>query len=66
MRRVIVDVDVGSDDYLALLILLYAEKLGEVKVEAITCTSGNTNIHNVMKNTVRLLEHAGRTDVSLW
>ncbi|KAF7284010.1 nucleoside hydrolase-like [Rhynchophorus ferrugineus] len=66
MRRVIVDVDVGSDDYLAILILLYAEKLNKVRVEAITCTSGNTNIHNVIKNTVRLLELIGRTDIPIF
>lgn len=62
-KRVIVDVDVGTDDYLALLILFHAEKSGLVKVEAICCANGNTSIDNVTKNVVRLLETIGRTDV---
>ncbi|XP_019871744.1 inosine-uridine preferring nucleoside hydrolase [Aethina tumida] len=65
-KRVIVDVDVGTDDYLALLILFHAEKSGLVKVEAICCANGNTSIDNVTKNVVRLLETIGRTDVPVY
>lgn len=62
-KRVIIDLDMGSDDYLALLLLLHAEKLKEVKIEAITCCYGNTSVDNVVKNVIRLLEIEGRTDV---
>ncbi|XP_060516546.1 nucleoside hydrolase-like isoform X2 [Cylas formicarius] len=62
-RRVIVDVDTGVDDYLALLILFYAEKLNLIKIEAITCTYGNTSLNNVCKNTLRLLEILQRRDI---
>ncbi|CAG9769313.1 unnamed protein product [Ceutorhynchus assimilis] len=65
-RRAIVNVDVGVDDYYALLILLYAEKRGELKIEALVCSSGNTNVTNVLKNTVRLLELVDRTDIPVY
>lgn len=64
-RKVILDVDAGVDDCLALLVLLYAEKQREVKIEAIVCSKGNTSVENVCKNVVRLLELTNRTDVSL-
>lgn len=62
-RRVIVDVDVGSDDFLALWMLLKADKKQQVKIEAIICTMGNTSVENVCKNVARLLEITKRTDV---
>lgn len=64
-KRIIIDVDAGTDDYLALLLLLHAEKNGNVKIEAICCSMGNTSLENVVKNVVRLLETVGRTDVSI-
>lgn len=64
-RKVIVDVDAGVDDCLALLILLQAENQNEVKIEAIVCSTGNTSVENVCKNVVRLLEITNRTDVSI-
>lgn len=64
MRRVIVDVDVGVDDFLAILLLLYAEIKRQIKIEAIICTMGNTDVENVCKNVVKLLEITRRTDVS--
>lgn len=63
-QRVILDVDVGTDDAIALLLFLFAETVGLVKLEAITCTHGNTAIDNVATNVLRLLEAAQRTDVS--
>lgn len=62
-KRVIVDFDVGTDDAFALFALLYAEKIGQVKIEAIICTNGNASLDNVCKNVVRLLEIFNRTDV---
>lgn len=64
IRKVIVDVDCGVDDYLALLILLQAQQQNEVNIEAIVCSNGNTSVENVCKNVVRLLEIIKRTDVS--
>ncbi|XP_072383356.1 pyrimidine-specific ribonucleoside hydrolase RihA-like [Diabrotica undecimpunctata] len=66
MRRVILDVDVGTDDYMALLHLLHAQNRGEIKIEGIVCTSGNTDLDHVVVNTVRLLELIGRTDIPVF
>lgn len=62
-RRVIVDADVGTDDYLALLLLFYFESLGTIIIEAIICTMGNASRDAACVNTMRLLETIGRTDV---
>lgn len=62
--RVVLDVDVGADDGIAILMLLFAESIGLVKVEGITCVNGNTDVDKVVKNVVRILEAAERTDVS--
>lgn len=64
MRRVIVDVDVGVDDFLALLLLLNAEKKQQIKIEAIICSMGNADVEDVCKNVVKLLEITKRIDVS--
>ncbi|KAG5896290.1 hypothetical protein JTB14_008846 [Gonioctena quinquepunctata] len=66
MRKIIVDVDAGTDDYMALLILLNADKNKELKIEAIVCSMGNTSLENVVINVVRLLEIVGRTDIPVY
>lgn len=65
-RLVILDTDVGTDDAWALLMLLKAEPKHNLKLLAVTCTGGNTTLDNVAKNTIRVLEHAKRTDVIIW
>lgn len=65
LRKVIIDVDVGVDDYFAILLLLNAEKHGNIKIEAIFCTAGNTSLNNVCKNVMRLLKTVNRLDVSI-
>lgn len=65
MKRIILDVDVGTDDAIAILLLLYADAKKTIKIEAITCVNGNTDVDHVVRNTVRLLEAAKRTDVSI-
>ncbi|XP_058816421.1 nucleoside hydrolase-like [Topomyia yanbarensis] len=65
-RRVIVDVDVGTDDAWALLLLLKCEKKFNFKVEAISCTHGNTDVNNAARNVLRILAAIGRTDVPVY
>lgn len=63
-RYIIFDTDMGSDDSWALQMLLKGEKkLKNVKIVAITTVNGNTTVENVIKNTYRILDGAGRTDV---
>lgn len=54
----------GTDDAWALLLLLKTEKLANLKIKAITCVHGNTNVKNVSANVIRILSIANRTDVS--
>lgn len=57
----------GSDDAWALLMLLQAEKhMQNYKIIGITCVHGNTTMQNVIRNTVRILEDAGRGDVPIY
>ncbi len=68
MRRVtertalILDVDTGIDDSLALL---YAAASPEAELVAVTCLSGNVEAAQVAVNTLAVLELAGRTDVEV-
>ena len=58
----ILDVDTGIDDSLALL---YAAASPEADLLAVTCVSGNTDARSVARNTRAVLELAGRADVEV-
>lgn len=58
----ILDVDTGVDDALALL---YAVASPEVELLAATCVMGNVGIEDVVRNTLAVLELAGRDDVEV-
>lgn len=62
----IVDVDAGSDDAIAILMLLSAHKKGEINLKAITCVAGNTKLNNVATNVLRVLEAASALNVRLF
>ena len=62
MVKLIVDVDTGIDDALALLYLLASP---EAELLAVTCTSGNVEAGQVAANTLALLDLAGRSDVEV-
>jgi purine nucleosidase len=56
----ILDVDTGIDDSLALL---YACASPEIELVAVTCVAGNVALGEVVANTLAVLELAGRPDV---
>ena len=58
----ILDVDTGIDDSLALL---YAAASAEADLVAVTCLSGNAGAADVERNTRAVLELAGRADVEV-
>ena len=60
--HLILDVDTGIDDSLALL---YAVASPDVELVAATCVSGNTDARQVAENTLAVLELAGRPDVEV-
>jgi len=57
---VILDVDTGIDDSLALL---YACASPEIEILAVTCLAGNVEGRQVAENTLAVLELAGRLDI---
>jgi len=58
----ILDVDTGIDDSLALL---YACASAEANILAVTCVSGNVAAQQVARNTLGVLELAGRSDIEV-
>jgi purine nucleosidase len=58
----ILDVDTGIDDSLALL---YAAASTDAELVAVTCVSGNIDARQVAINSRAVLELAGRTDVEV-
>jgi purine nucleosidase len=58
----ILDVDTGIDDALALL---YAAASPEVELVAVTCLTGNVHVSKTTRNTLAVLELAGRADVEV-
>jgi purine nucleosidase len=58
----LLDVDTGIDDSLALL---YACSSPEAEIVAVTCVAGNVDARQVAENTRAVLELAGRADVEV-
>lgn len=63
VKPVILDVDTGIDDALAIL---YALRSPELKVEAVTTVFGNVRVDLATRNTLAILELAGRADVPVY
>ena len=57
---IILDVDTGVDDACALLM---AALHPDVELLAVTCVSGNVSVNDVVRNTLKVLDIAGRHDV---
>jgi purine nucleosidase len=56
----ILDVDTGIDDMVALLIAATAP---ELNLRGVTCVAGNVEIHHVARNTGKILQMVKRADV---
>ena len=59
----IMDVDTGVDDALALLLALSSP---EVELVGVSTVAGNVPLHRTTDNTLRLLQWAGRADVPVY
>ncbi|MGD8193695.1 nucleoside hydrolase [Herbiconiux sp. P18] len=59
-HRVLLDVDTGVDDALAIL---FAVAHPEIDLVGITCVAGNTSLENVLANTLKVLDIAGAPDL---
>ncbi len=62
MRKtsIILDVDTGVDDAFAIL---FAARHPEINLLGVTCVDGNTNIDQVLANTLKVLDAAGAGDI---
>jgi purine nucleosidase len=60
--KLIIDVDTGIDDALALLYVLASP---DAELLAVTCTSGNVDVAQVAENTIALLDLVGRDDIEV-
>lgn len=60
LTPVILDVDTGIDDAFAIL---FAARHPSIKLLGITCVDGNTNLSQVVKNTLLVLDAAGAKDI---
>ena len=61
-RKMIVDVDTGVDDAQALMMALSDES---TQVLAVTCVAGNCSLDAVFRNTCRVLNACGISDVNI-
>jgi inosine-uridine nucleoside N-ribohydrolase len=59
-RRILMDVDTGTDDALAIL---YAIRHPDLDVIGISCVAGNVPIDQVVINTCKVLDAAGAGDI---
>ncbi|MFF0270490.1 nucleoside hydrolase [Kribbella sp. NPDC004536] len=59
-KPVVLDVDTGLDDACALLL---AGRHAGLDLKAVTCVGGNVGIDDVVRNTLTVLDAAGRPDV---
>ena len=59
-KSIILDVDTGIDDAVAIAMAVYSNKL---KVELITTIAGNLSVNEVTKNTLNLLHYIGKPNI---
>ncbi|XP_021434468.2 inosine-uridine preferring nucleoside hydrolase isoform X1 [Oncorhynchus mykiss] len=62
-KKLLVDVDCGVDDAQAIMMALATPN---VEVLGITCVHGNTNVENVCKNTLRVLQVCNRLEIPVF
>ena len=57
MKKVILDVDTGSDDAIAIMMAVLS---GKLDILGITVTGGNRPVEDCVKNTLKVLELLGK------
>lgn len=62
-RRLILDVDTGTDDAVAIL---FAALHPELELLGVTTVNGNVPVHNCTDNSLRVLDFIGRSEVPVY
>ena len=60
VQKVILDVDTGTDDAVAIL---FAALHPELELVGVTTVNGNVPVHNCTDNSLRVLDFIGRSEV---
>ena len=55
-RPILLDVDTGTDDALAIL---YAVRHPDLEILGISCVAGNSGVDQVVTNTLKILDAVG-------
>jgi purine nucleosidase/ribosylpyrimidine nucleosidase len=63
VRKLILDVDTGTDDAVAIM---FAALHPELDLVGVTTVNGNVPVANTTDNTLRVLDHVGRSDVPVY
>lgn len=63
-RPIVIDTDPGQDDAVAVLLALASPE--ELDVRAIIAVAGNVPLERTLRNSLKLVELAGRTDVAVY
>lgn len=58
-KRIIIDTDMGADDYIAIQLAILSKKF---KIEGITLTHGNTSMENIRKNIFKTFDMINYND----
>jgi len=64
-KFVLIDCDAGTDDALAIWMVLRAHKdpASRIQVVGVVCVNGNTSVDNVVVNVSRILNTVGESEV---
>jgi inosine-uridine nucleoside N-ribohydrolase len=62
-HRIILDVDTGTDDAVALMVAALSP---DIELVGATTVNGNTLVHNCTENTLRVFDHIGRSDIPVY
>ena len=63
MRKIIMDVDTGTDDAIAIMAAVMAP---QIEVKALCTVHGNTSVENTTRNTLKAAFAAGGADIPVY
>lgn len=66
MKKILLDMDTGVDDALAIALTAAAEKAGDAQLIGITTCFGNVENTTAVRNSLSILSALGRTDVPVF
>ena len=62
-HRIILDVDTGTDDAVALMVAALSP---DIELVGATTVNGNTLVHNCTENTLRVFDYIGKSDIPVF